>query len=320
MGRYLLTVLPGLAEGEKEKIRCAAHKHGFTPMFYNSPQEAADMIPKAEIIFGNDGKLADNAPSLKWLCTSTAGVNQFMNKEVFTGGQAMLTNSSGAYGVTISEHVIMILLEILRRQQDHTQIISRKDWVRNLPVRSICESRITLLGTGDIGQETAIRLRSFSPGSLIGVNRSGSNPKGLFDRIVKNEDLETILPQTDILIMSLPGTAATEGMIGEKELAMLPDKAVVVNVGRGSVIVQSALEKELRKGRLSAALDVFEVEPIPQEDTIWTCPNLLITPHVAGNMTLPYTVRRIVDMFLENLDSYMEGSDLKHRVNLEKGY
>ena len=120
--------------------------------------------------------------------------------------------------------------------------------------------------------------------------------------------------------MSLPGTAATEGMIGEKELAMLPDKAVVVNVGRGSVIVQSALEKELRKGRLSAALDVFEVEPIPQEDTIWTCPNLLITPHVAGNMTLPYTVRRIVDMFLENLDSYMEGSNLKRRVNLEKGY
>ena len=80
------------------------------------------------------------------------------------------------------------------------------------------------------------------------------------------------------------------------------------------------MEKELRKGRLSAALDVFEVEPIPQEDTIWTCPNLLITPHVAGNMTLPYTVRRIVDMFLENLDSYMEGSDLKRRVNLEKGY
>ena len=320
MSRYLLTVIAGLAESEKEKIREAAQRNGLTALFCETPKEAAELLPEAEIIFSPYGELAKDAPALKWLCTSSAGVNQFLNKEVFLSGQAALSNSSGAYGVTISEHTIMILLEILRRQQEYTEIVARKEWIRTLPVRSIRDSRITLVGTGDIGRETAIRLRSFTPQWLAGVNRRGENPENLFDRIVLRENLESILPETDIMIISLPGTPDTEGMVGEKQLSLLPDGAVVVNVGRGTVIRQAALEKELRQGRLFAALDVFEQEPIPAEDPFWTCPNLLITPHVAGNMTLPYTVRRITEMFLEDLDNYCAGQPLKRRVNVRRGY
>jgi len=320
MRRYLITVIPGLADNEKDKIRAVSEQYGLTARFYTSPEEAALVLPEAEIVFGQSGELADHAPALKWLCTPSAGINQFSRKKVFITGQAVLTNSSGAYGVTISEHVIMVLLEILRRQPEYTQIVSKREWVRSLPIRSIRDSNITLVGTGDIGQETAVRLRSFTPLRLTGVNRRGDNPGGLFDRIVKSIDLEIALPETDILILSLPGTPDTEGMLGEKQLAMLPDGTVVINVGRGTVIRQSALEKELRKGRLYAALDVFEKEPIPEEDPIWSCPNLLITPHIAGNMTLPYTVRRITELFLEDLHNYCEGRPLKRQVNIKQGY
>ena len=187
-------------------------------------------------------------------------------------------------------------------------------------VRSVRDSRITLVGTGDIGQETAIRLRSFTPECLTGVNRRGRNPGNVFDRIVKSDALSDVLPQTDILIISLPGTSDTSCMLNKERLSLLPDGAVVINVGRGSVIEQSALEKELRQGRLYAGLDVFEEEPIPAEDPLWTCPNLIITPHVAGNTTLPYSVKRIAELFLEDFANYVHGRPLERLVDVERGY
>ena len=169
---------------------------------------------------------------------------------VFASPDAVLTNSSGAYGVTIAEHIVMCALEMLRRQMDYSAIVRRREWKRDLPVRSIKGSRVILLGTGDIGREAAIRLRAFGPASLVGVNRGGGNPQGLFDRIVLQDALDSVLPETDILVISLPGTPETFHMLGARRLVLLPDQALVINVGRGSVIDQKALEKELRAGRL----------------------------------------------------------------------
>ena len=109
-------------------------------------------------------------------------------------------------------------------------------------------------------------------------------------------------------------------MVGEKQLALLPDGAVVINVGRGSVIDQEALFRELRNGRLFAGLDVFEKEPLGKDDPAWETPNLLITPHTAGNMTLAHTVEKTVEQFLEDLDNYCAGRPLKHLVDRRKGY
>jgi phosphoglycerate dehydrogenase-like enzyme len=109
-------------------------------------------------------------------------------------------------------------------------------------------------------------------------------------------------------------------MMDSRRLGLLPDNALLVNVGRGTVVDQRALEKELRAGRLYAALDVFEQEPLPPEDSLWDCPNLLMAPHVAGNMTLPYTRDRIVELFLEDFENYCAGRPLARRVNLGKGY
>ena len=320
MNRNLIVVIPDLPENYKANIREAAERNGSDCRFFDEPAQSLPFLKEAEVVVGTDPVLSQNASNLRWLCSPFAGTDRFIADDAFANPAALLTNSSGAYGVTISEHVIMLLTEILRRQPEYQSHIEKREWVRRLPVRSIHGSRITLLGTGNVGQETLRCLRGFSPAQIIGVNRSGRNPEGLFDRIVKSGKLDEVLPETDILIISLPGTRDTCRMISEKQLKLLPDNAVVINVGRGSVIDQQALEAELRAGRLSAGLDVFEEEPIPQDSTLWSCPGLIITPHVAGDTSLPYTVDRIIELFLEDFENYCSGKPLVRLVDRRTGH
>ena len=319
MSRLMIVTVFPMKEEHRKVIEHAAETKGFTVRFFEKHKDALPFMPQAEILFSQSAKLAAQAPNLRWQCTPSAGVDHFQ-PDCFPNPETVLTNSSGAYGVTISEHIIMLILEMLRRQPEYNEMVRRREWRRDLPVASILGSRITLLGTGDIGCETAARLRAFRPASLTGVNRGGGNPGNLFDRIVRPEALEEVLPETDVLIISLPGTPETARMMDAGRLALLPDGALVINVGRGSIIDQKALEAELRSGRLQAALDVFEQEPLPADDSLWDCPNLLIAPHVAGNMTLPYTQKRIVELFLEDFENYCAGRPLARQVDLKKGY
>ena len=114
-------------------------------------------------------------------------------------------------------------LDILRRQPEYRRIVADREWKRDLTVRSVRDSRITLLGTGDIGRETAVRLRAFSPAVITGVNRSGKNPGNLFDSILTGNNWEQVLPETDVLIISLPGTREAFHMVGEQQLSLLDD-------------------------------------------------------------------------------------------------
>ena len=321
MARKLIVVSPSLNAAHRDQILSAAQTHGFEACFFDTAQAALSSVADAEIIFGQAPELASQAPRLQWLCSPFAGVDRFTQPGAFLSPDAVLTNSSGAYGVTIAEHIVMVALEMMRRQTEYNEIVSRREWERNLPVRSIKNSRITLLGTGDIGREAAIRLRAFSPASIIGVNRGGKNPGEMFDRVFPVEQLDALLPDTDLLILSLPGTQETIHLLDEKRLALLPRDAFLINVGRGNAIDEQALEALLRSGHLAGvALDVFQQEPLPQDSSLWTCPRLLITPHVAGNMTLSYTVDRIIALFLEDFENYCAGRPLLRQVDLKRGY
>ena len=319
-GRKLAVSVPNLASAHREALRAAAESRGFEIRFFASPEEDPAFFRGAEVVFGHLPEVARTSPALRWICTPYAGVDQFLAPGAFANPDALLSNSSGAYGVTIAEHTVMVLLEILRREPEYRKTVAARRWDRGLKVRSIRDSRVTLLGTGDIGQETALRLRAFGPACLTGVNRGGTNPGGRFDSVLTREQWESVLPETDVLVISLPGTREAFHMVGAKQLALLPDGAVVVNVGRGSVVDQAALVEELRRGRLFAALDVFEEEPLPEDDPAWDLQNLLITPHTAGNMTLDYTVNRIVELFLEDLDRWCRGEKPLRLVDRARGY
>lgn len=320
MSRIICVVNEFITDAHRRQIDAAAEKHGFSVRYYQTKADASGHLADCEVLFGHWRSLLKEAPMLKWYCCSYAGVDPYQPPFQFPEG-VLLTNSSGAYGVTISEHIMMVTLMLQRRMLDYAQIVRDRGWINDLPVRSIQGSRLTLLGTGDIGTTFAQRAKALCPASVTGVNRSGRVPDPVYDRVVPMAELDRVLPETDILVMSLPSTPETVGILSRKRLALLPESAILVNVGRGSAIDQDALMDALNAGRLAgAALDVMTPEPLPADHPLWTTKNLLITPHVAGNMTLGYTCNKTVSMFCDDLENYAEGRPLKHLVDLKRGY
>ena len=185
MGRKLLVDIRQLTAPQCEAIRTAARANGFEAVFRNE----GDALTDAEIYFGADPAILSAAPGLRWMCVPSAGVDGYTALVEAREG-VILSNSSGAYGVTIAEHVVMLTLELMRRQMDYQTLMKRRDWVRDLAVRSIRGSRITLLGTGDLGREIARRYRAFAPASILGVNRRGAAESGIFDAVQTMEELE----------------------------------------------------------------------------------------------------------------------------------
>ena len=281
-----------LTPEHRKRVLAAAEKHGFAVDFYGRGKAPAEGLDQYEIIYGwcEPGDLK-RATALKWYCCGFAGVDLLSDDGLYANPDVMLSNSSGAYGLTISEHILMVTLMLLRRMPEFQDIVRRREWVQELPMRSIYGSRITVLGTGDIGTSFA------------------------------RQKLDQVLPETEILVMALPAVADTAGILSRERIALLPREAIVVNVGRGSAIDQDALMEALNAGRITgAALDVMVPEPLPKEHPLWSTRNLLLTPHISGNMSLGYTCDRNLDMFCRDLDNYAAGRPLEHRVDRKRGY
>ena len=238
---------------------------------------------------------------------------------VFANPDCMLTNSN-SYGVTIAEHVVMVTLMLLRRMPEYEAIVRDRGWSNQLPIRSIRDSEFTILGTGNIGVNVADRLRGMGAAKITGLSRSGRAQEG-FDEVLPISRLDEVLPRTGTLIMALPGTAETYHILNRARIALLPSGAYVVNVGRGAAVEQEPLVEALNDGHLGgAALDVMDPEPLPKDHPLWTAKNMILTPHVSGNMTLGYTCDRNVEMFCEDLQNYAAGRPLNSLIDRTLGY
>ena len=310
-----------LEERHIEKIKKTAVEAGAVLCFVEDEKDIPEGFSDAEVLYGFGTEYARNNPALKWLCVPSAGVDYLMGEDSFANKECLLTNSSGAYGVTIAEHIITVSLMMMRKLTLTYEETLRGVWGSPKPQKSLKDCRITVLGTGDIGTCFAKRAKAFEPQVIVGVNRSGKCPDPCYDSISLITDLDQVLPDTDLLVMSLPDTAETKGILSKDRLPLLPTDAYIVNVGRGSAIDEEALADLLDKEELGgAALDVFQKEPLPSDSRLWKTKNLLITPHLAGNLTLDYTLDTNVDMFCEDLLNYAAGRPLTHLVNRKKGY
>ena len=320
--RKLAVCVTFMNEKYRRQIDEAAAAAGFMAHYYDTQAALTPHIGDYEVIFGHPvPALLRQATGLRWLCSDFAGVEKYLDDAVWPHPDCLLSNGSGAYGPTISEHVIMVLLMLMRRMPEYAQVMQRRGWSNQLSVRSIRGSHFTLLGTGDIGTTFARKLRALGAASITGVNRSGRCPDGVYDRVVPISDLDTVLPDAHVLVMSLPSTPETVGILSRARLELLPRDAFVINVGRGSAIGQDALIEALNTERIAgAALDVMVPEPLPQDHPLWDAKNLVLTPHVAGNMSLGYTCDKAVDMFCEDLARYAAGEPLAHLVDRTRGY
>lgn len=323
MSRDICIYQEFLTDAHKGQIQETAEKLGFIPHFFTLDQfeEAKDCLQSCEVLYAHSVDMLRSAPaSLKWYCCSFAGVDPYCkDPAIFANPDCILTNSN-VYGVTIAEHVVMVTLMLLRRMPEYEEVVRNHSWSNQLSIRSIRDNKFTILGTGNIGVNVAERVRGMGAAKIIGLSRSG-RPHPAFDEVHPIADLDKVLPDTKILVMALPGTADTVHILNRERIALLPKDAYVINVGRGTAIEQEPLMAALNEGRLAgAALDVMDPEPLPKDHPLWTTKNLILTPHVSGNMTLGYTCDLNVKMFCQDLANYAAGRPLNSLVDRKRGY
>ena len=303
-------------------VREAAERYGFSVSFYGSAAEALPEAADFEVLFGCDcPEVVRAAENLKWFACAYAGIDPYVSDGVWGNPACLLSNSAGAYGTAIAEYVVMALLMLLRRMPEYEEIVRNRGWNNQLPIRSIRDNAFTILGLGNIGVNVAERLRGMGAARVTGLSRSGAAREAVFDEVLPISALDEVLPRTQNLIMALPGTAETVHILNRARIALLPAGSYVVNVGRGTAVEQEALAEALNAGRLGgAALDVMDPEPLPKDHPLWSARNLILTPHVSGNMTLGYTCERNVEMFCEDLENYAGGRPLNGLVDRTRGY
>ena len=325
MNGNICVYLEFLTDAHRAQIEEAARQAGRSVHFFTLEQEAEARayLQDCEILYAHAPELLRAAPAtLQWYCCAYAGVDPYCKDDgIFANPDCLLTNAAGGYGVTIAEHLLMVILMLLRRMPEYEEVVRRQGWSNQLPVRSIYGSRITILGGGNIGTTFALRARACGAEKLIGVSRSGKRRDEVYDGMLPVDRLDEVLPETDILVMSLPGTPETTHVLNRERLALLPAHAIVVNVGRGSAVDQEALMDALNGGQIAgAALDVMTPEPLPEGHPLWNAKNLILTPHVSGNMTLGYTCDKNVDMFCRDLAHYAAGEPPEHLADRKRGY
>ncbi len=317
----ILVINAAFKEKQKDMIKTTADKVGAEVHFLVSEKDITDDLKDADVVYGFGVNIAKTSKDLKWLCVPSAGVDFMLKPDSFANDNCLFSNSSGAYGVTIAEHIIAVSLMMMRNLTDFYASSLDGIWSTPKPQKSLKDCNITVLGTGDIGTCFARRAKAFEPKVITGVCRSGKCDDPSYDKVLKVSELDSILPTTELLVMSLPSTSETTNILSRERMALMPDGAYVVNVGRGSAIDEDALADSLDSGKLAgAALDVFKTEPLPENSRLWKTKNLLITPHVAGNLTVEYTMNRNVEMFCEDLLNFAEGKTLKYLVDRKKGY
>jgi phosphoglycerate dehydrogenase-like enzyme len=234
-------------------------------------------------------------------------------------GDAVLTCARGAYDDEVADHALALTLALVRGIPALRDAQTAHRWSR-MPLRRLGALSALVLGWGGIGRATAARLAAFGT-RVAGVRRRHAGPPARDGTgfLVRGADWRDALTSTDLLVLALPRTPATRGIVGAAELAALPAGACVVNVGRGGTLDETALLAELRVGRLAgAALDVFAEEPLPPASPLWDEPRLLVSPHVGRSEERP--PRRFEPVFVENLRRFAAGEPLLHVVDLEAGY
>ena len=292
-----------------------------------APQEALPGQPVtqedvdwAQVILGNvPAAMLHGSPALEWLQTNSAGVEAYIQPGVLAG-DTLLTNATGAYGLAIAEHMLGMLLELFKKLELYRDAQKSGAWQSQGAVKAVYGSTVLVLGMGDIGGEFAARCKALGA-KVIGVRRSPRPCPEYADEVHLLEDLDSLLPQSDVVAFTLPGTDATRGLMSRERLAKMKEGAVLLNVGRGFIVDTEALCDALERGHLSGAgVDVTDPEPLPPTHRLWNIPTAVVTPHISGFYHLRETHERIVGIFLENLRHFQAGEPLRNLVDFATGY
>jgi len=295
------------------------------PAYTRSPeqQRAFDaMVDSAQALFGipdvDPGALARTVaanPALRWVHTMAAGGGAGVKAAGLSPDdldRVVFTTSAGVHGGPLAEFAVF---GVLAGAKDLGRLLTQqgdREWSGRWEMRQVSEMTVLVVGLGGIGAQVA-RLLAGLGATVIGTSRH-QRPAPHVDQVVSVDDLAEVVPDVDAIVLTLPGTSATENLIGEKVLRAVKPGTVLVNVGRGTVVDEDALAAALNDGRIGyAALDVFATEPLPPDSPLWFHPNVLVSPHTAALSGAEE--RRIAELFAANATRLLDGAPLANRVD-----
>ena len=313
-----------LATAELEAIRRATRNR----FVVETPQTEPAFIralPEAEILFvwGLSRRHVDKARSLRWLHTPVAGVDRVLNPELLRT-KIRVTSSRGVNSVAVAEHALGLILSLTRgiavaaRAQVRGRWIQEEFHARRPSLEELDGKILGIYGLGAVGRALAPRGRALGMTVWAVTRRAHPKARGV-DCILPAARSDRLLRRADVLVLTLPLTRETRGLIGERQLRRMKPSALLINVGRGEVIQESVLIRALRERWIAGAgLDVLATEPLARGSPLWTLSQVVLTPHVAG--LHPDYMRRAADLFLRNLKSYLAGKRLVNEVDRQVGY
>jgi len=292
---------------------------GLDVRWFMSAEEAREAVADAEIGWfdmNDQAAMAETlraAKKLKWLNSIYAGLD-FLPLDVLIERGITVTNGAGINAITIAEYVVMGMLTTAKGYREVVRAQDRHEWLFDSPgKRELAGSKALLLGYGAIGQLIEPRLKAFDVDVSVVRRTPGDNTLG-------PDEWRARLSEFDWIILAVPATPETEGMIGVSELAAMKPDAVIINIARGSVIDQPALIEALERKAIGAAfLDVTTPEPLPPEHPLWSLPNAHITMHLSGRAQTKMFLRS-GDRFLDNLGKYLRGEPIGPIFDPHKGY
>ena len=284
---------------------------------------------RADVVFGfwgaelhraftDAGSIGDVAPHLKWIQLTSAGADRLLSSGFIESG-ITVTTVSGLHATPIGEYVLCVMLMFAKGAPGFLRAQARHEWLRYMP-KELLGATVGIVGMGHIGEEVARLAKAFGC-RIVATRRSvqAATRDALADELLPASELHRLLEVSDYVVLAVPLTLETRGMIGGAELRAMKPDAVLVNIARGAVVDEPALVEALRERLIAgAALDVFEREPLPEDSPLWELDNVIISPHISGGTEI-YN-QRAVDIFADNLRRYLAGEPLRNVVDPARGY
>ena len=318
--QYKIISLIPTSEEEKNNLKKLAEAYGSTVDFAELSEVSAEKLSEYEIILGSPSvDVLKKAKKLKYLHLAMAGSNAYVKKGVLNEG-VLLTNSTGAFGHAISEHMMGMLFEIYKKLHLYRDNQNNCSWQDEGSVRSIYGAKCLMVGMGDIGSAFARSAAALGI-KVSGMRRTTTDKPDYVENMYPFGSLNEIIGDFDIVALALPETPDTIKIINGNNIPLMKDGAVILNVGRGSAIDTDALLEALESGKLSGAgIDVTDPEPLPSEHPLWKSKNAVITPHVSGYFHLQETYDNIIKLAYTNLEAFLSGKEPENIVDFETGY
>jgi D-2-hydroxyacid dehydrogenase (NADP+) len=288
---------------------------------FSNQKRLDELFSRADVVYGwihhFPKNLLARAPGLKWIQTMSAGVDRL--PEEFLKSSVRIVNASGLHGTPMAEVVLEMMLMFAKDAPSCFRMKEKKEFKRYTP-KVLKGQTVGILGLGVIGKEIARLCKAFGM-RVLGIHRSAKPGETItdVDLVHSRERLPELLAQSDFVVIAMPLTRETKGMIGEKELKSMKPASYLINVARGAIADEAALIRALEEKWIAGAgLDVFVAEPLPPDSRFFDLPNLIYSPHISGEM--PDYDLRATEVFCENLKRYLDGKPFLHEVDKGKGY